>query len=104
MLFRSFEALGSRSFLLSDHIADNQNVFKEGVHYVGYKDKDDMVDKAKYYLEHDAEREKIAQAGYLEAVSNHTYMHRVVEVLEIVGIEYDRKKAEEFFPKIMEIA
>jgi spore maturation protein CgeB len=43
-----------------------------------------MVEKAKYYLEHDEEREKIARAGYDEFINNHTYKHRVEKILSIV--------------------
>lgn len=99
---RHFEALGSGSFLLTDKIAESENVFKDGVHFVGYQDKDDMIDKARYYLEHDEEREKIARAGYLEAISKNTYAHRVLAILDTVGIEYDRQKAEALLPKLEE--
>jgi glycosyltransferase involved in cell wall biosynthesis len=36
---------------------------QEGIHYVAFDDPDDMIDKIKYYLTHDEERETIAQAG-----------------------------------------
>lgn len=97
---RHFEALGTRSFLLTDNIPQDQNVFKEGVHFVGYDNHDDMIDKAKYYLEHDAEREKIAQAGYEEAVSKHTYAHRIVQALETVGIEVTQEMKDKVLPKV----
>lgn len=35
----------------------------ENTHYVCFEGLDDMVDKVRYYLTHDAERETIAQAG-----------------------------------------
>lgn len=35
----------------------------EGKHYVAFDDLDDMVDKIRYYLSHDEEREAIARAG-----------------------------------------
>lgn len=36
---------------------------KEQVHYVSFDNQDDLKEKAKYYIEHDTEREKIARAG-----------------------------------------
>jgi glycosyltransferase involved in cell wall biosynthesis len=36
---------------------------QEGVHYVAFDDLDDMVEKIRYYLTHDDERETIAAAG-----------------------------------------
>jgi spore maturation protein CgeB len=51
---------------------------------VTYKTLDEMVEKAKYYLEHDNEREKIAKSGYEEFISKHTYRHRIEKILEII--------------------
>jgi len=34
------------------------------------------VEKARHYLRHDAEREAIANAGYLRATGNYTWEHR----------------------------
>ena len=101
---RFFEALGSRSFLLTDNIQKDQNVFKEGIHYIGYDNMDDMVDKAKYYLEHETEREVIAQAGYEAAISGHTYMHRVLTVLDTIGVDYDKERAAKLLPKLTAVA
>lgn len=97
---RHFEALGSGAFLLTDNIPTEENVFTEGLHFAGYDNLDDMIDKARYYLDHDEEREKIARAGHIEAVNNHTYMHRVLAVLDTVGVEYDKKVATELLPAI----
>src|SRR3990167_5370099 len=97
---RHFEALGTGSFLLTDNIPVEENVFKEGEHFIGYDNMDDMIDKAKYYLAHDEERERIATQGYVEAVMNHTYMHRVLAVLDTVGIAYDRELAKQHLPTL----
>lgn len=81
---RVFEALSTGSFLLTNELPTLHHLFKDGVHLVTYKDLDDAVEKAKYYLEHDAEREKIAEAGYKEFIAKHTYEQRFKTVLEIV--------------------
>ncbi len=97
---RHFEALGSGAFLLSDNIPEDENVFKEGYHFVGYDNTDEMIDKAKFYLEHDSERERIARNGYEEAISYHTYLHRVLAVLDVAGVEYDRELARSWLPSL----
>ena len=84
---RVFETLGSGNFLLTNDIPTIHEVFKDGVHLVTYKNIPDAIEKAKYYIEHDAEREKIALAGYNEAMSKHTYKHRVESMMEIAGIK-----------------
>lgn len=48
-----------------------------GVHYVEWKDVADLKAKVAYYLEHEEERKRIAEAGTKECRTNHTYAARV---------------------------
>ncbi|MHC4322543.1 MAG: CgeB family protein, partial [Planctomycetota bacterium] len=73
---RCFEATATGSFLLTEYVPTIGECFEDGVHLVTYKDMDDAVDKARYYLEHEDEREKIAKAGMEHTLNNHTYRHR----------------------------
>ena len=86
---RFFETLSTGSFLLTNVIYELDNLRElglvDGVHYVSYGSLDDAVAKAKYYLKHEKEREKIATAGYKAFSQGHTYKHRVEEILKIVG-------------------
>lgn len=84
---RQFEGMGAGAFMLSDRIAEDQDVFQAGVHYAAYDNMDDMIEKAKYYLDHPEERDIIAAAGHFKAVSEHTYRHRVMAVLETIGLK-----------------
>lgn len=81
---RTFETLSTGSFLLTNWIPTLGDLFEDGKHLVTYKTLDEMVEKAKYYLEHEEEREKIAQAGYQEFIAKHTYKHRVETILSRV--------------------
>lgn len=78
---RCFESLATGSFLLTDRIQSIEQLFEDGKHLVLYDSLDDAVEKAKYYLAHDEEREKIAQAGYEHVMKNHTFQHRVNVIL-----------------------
>lgn len=79
---RTFEIMGSGSFCLTSWIPTIEEVFEDGKHLVLYRSMDEMVDKAKYYLAHDEERENIARAGYEEVMKNHTIDKRVEKILE----------------------
>lgn len=81
---RTFEAMGTGSFLLTNWIPTIEEVFEDGKHLVLYRSLDEMVDKAKFYLKHDSERERIAAAGYEEVISKHTIDHRVDRILSAV--------------------
>jgi spore maturation protein CgeB len=82
---RFFEALGNRCFMLSDLVDGIEELgFKEGVHYVSYSNMQDLVEKIHYYLQRPEERQKIARQGHATVRQNHTYIHRVKEVLESI--------------------
>lgn len=83
---RAFETLSTRSFLLTNYIPTLGDLFEDGKHLVTYKTLDEMVEKARHYIEHDDEREAIAEAGYNEFISKHTYKHRVETVLKTIGL------------------
>lgn len=83
---RCFETLATRSFLLTNWVPTLSELFEDGVHLVTYKTLDEAVEKAKYYIANDEEREKIAEAGYREVISKHTFRHRVETVLKHTGL------------------
>lgn len=78
---RCFETMATGTMLLTDRISHIEELFEDKKHLVLYDGLDDMVEKAKYYLAHDDEREKIAQAGYEEVMANHTIQKRVDRIL-----------------------
>lgn len=81
---RVFEALSTGSFLLTNELPGLSVLFKDGVHLATYRTLDEAVEKARYYLAHDDERQKIADAGHAEFMAKHTYTHRLKKVMEIV--------------------
>jgi glycosyltransferase involved in cell wall biosynthesis len=82
---RNFEVLGSGGFLLTSRVKALEELLTDGVHCVMYDNLDDMVEKAKYYLEHDEERDRIANAGYEHVIANHTIDHRVNVILDAIN-------------------
>lgn len=83
---RVFEALSTGSFLLTNWIPTLEYLFDDGKHLITYDTLDEMVELVHYYLEHEEEREKIAQAGYEQLINNHTYKHRVEKILSVIGL------------------
>jgi len=74
---RTFECMATGSFLLTSWNSTIEEFFKDGVHCAIYHSEEDMIEKARYYIAHDEEREKIAQAGCEEVLKNHTIDCRV---------------------------
>ena len=73
---RDFENTMSGTFSLTQYSDELPRFFEEGIEVVSFKNEYELVDKIKYYLEHDLEREKIALAGYQRAFKEHTWKNR----------------------------
>ncbi|MDY6844797.1 MAG: glycosyltransferase, partial [Thermodesulfobacteriota bacterium] len=82
---RVFEALGCRSFLVTNKIDYEYRLFKDQEHLV-YFDDDNIEDIISHYLQHDEERERIALTGYQEVCAHHTFHNRVSKILVDTGL------------------
>ena len=78
---RAFEIMGAGGFLLTNYQPDFDDCFIAGEDYVFYESVDDMMNKIEYYLVHEDERKQIAENGLNRIRDNHTYLHRVKEML-----------------------
>lgn len=58
--------------------------FVDGEHYVAYEHFNYLVERTKYYLKNDEELEKVASQGFRFVAENHTWDHRVNEMLRII--------------------
>jgi glycosyltransferase involved in cell wall biosynthesis len=82
---RVFEAISIGRLLLSDKVAGQDELLKDGAHYVSYADWQGLDEAIKYYLSHDKEREALASAGAAWIRAKHTYQHRLETILETMG-------------------
>ena len=60
---RVIDILGAGGFCLTNYQAELSEYFENGVELVWFDSTDDLIDKAAYFLAHDAEREQIASNG-----------------------------------------
>lgn len=82
---RIWDILGSGGFLLTNFQAEIPCYFKEGEDLVCFDDLDDLREKVGYYLEHEKERQEIAENGYRKVKEHHSYRKRIQSILDIVG-------------------
>ncbi|MCD7835130.1 MAG: DUF3880 domain-containing protein [Lachnospiraceae bacterium] len=78
---RAFDIMGSGGFLLTNYQADFLDYFTPNEDFVFYDSKNDLLDKIGYYLKHEAERTEIAKNGLQKITADHTYLHRVNEII-----------------------
>ncbi len=76
--------MGAGGFLMTNYQEDFLKHFKPDREFVFYEDKEDLMEKTAYYLEHETERKKIAKNGFLKTAAEHTYKKRLEEMLAVV--------------------
>jgi len=76
---RNFEILAMNGFQLTNRVPQLNSYLKENQHLVFFDNDLDLVEKCKFYLENEHEREKIRKMGFLES-QNHTYKKRFEEI------------------------
>ena len=92
---RVFEIMAAGALLITSLPSELEKLgFQAGTHFVGYEHESDLIDCARYYLEHDAERERIAGTGRALVLREHTYDRRAEEILKIL----DRDAGQLFAP------
>ncbi|MDD6194188.1 MAG: DUF3880 domain-containing protein [Lachnospiraceae bacterium] len=78
---RCFDIIGAGGFLLSNFQTDFADCFIENKDYVSFSGYQDMMDKIAYYLKHEDECNDIKKSGFQTLSENHTYIHRVNEMI-----------------------
>lgn len=81
---RCFEITASGVFMLSEYSDDLNSLFIAGREADYFNNKDEMIEKIKYYLQNEEERKKIALAGYQKSLrSGHEVLDRAKEILKV---------------------
>lgn len=89
---RMFEVTGVGSCLLTDNKSNMSDLFEVGSEVVVYDNKEDCIAKAKWLLENETERKKIALAGQRKTLTSHTVENRCNLIIEIINDELRKKQ------------
>jgi spore maturation protein CgeB len=84
---RTFEVPACGGFLLTGMPDDDLSEYYEiGKEVEVFRDRDELIKKCRYYLDHDSERQNIAKAGYERTIREHTYPHRFKQIFKFMGL------------------
>ena len=78
--WRIFEVAGCGGFILSSHIPSLNAYFPD---IVTFKNPDDMVSKALWYIDNESERDEISQSLMERCRKYHTFVKRAEEMLSV---------------------
>lgn len=81
---RVFELASTGAFQLVDERELLPELFTPGVEVATFRNLSEMKEKIDYYLRHPEERRKMAEAARARALSQHTYAHRIKEMLSVI--------------------
>jgi spore maturation protein CgeB len=81
-VMRTFEIPACGAFMLAERTAEHLEFFEEDNDVAYFGSAKEMVDKVRYYLAHESDRRRIAEAGYRKVVNGgHTYKDRLVQIV-----------------------
>lgn len=82
---RCFEIPAIGTMMLCEYSDDMANLFQADKEVVFFKNITELVQKARYYLSHDEERRKIAEAGYRRVVADgHDINSRAIQLIQLI--------------------
>ena len=84
---RLFEVTGIGSCLLTDNKKNLGELFDIDTEVVAYNSIEDCIEKAKWLIEHDDERKKIALCGQKKTLRLHTVEERCRTIIDIINRE-----------------
>ena len=83
---REFEAPMSGALYLTEDQPELAEYFEPGTELLTYIDRDDLLDKARYYLAHQEQSERVRAAGLHRARRDHTWQQRFAELFAALGL------------------
>lgn len=84
---RCLDIMGCHSFLLCNYQAELAEMFENHKDCAIYSSIEEAVDLVDYYLNHEVERKRIVQNGYMKVKKEFTYESRMRQIFETLGLK-----------------
>lgn len=111
LTMRCFEAMACGALLMLNEVPGHTHErmgLTPGTHFILYRQPRELLEQIDHYLSREAERKRIAEAGYEETLARHTYTHRVQQMLEVAvprlrlrGVECSGKEEFRATPRVL---
>lgn len=81
---RLWDILGAGGFVLTNYQSEIPEYFEVGKDLEVYTSEEDLIEKIRYYLEHEEERKEIAKNGYKKAKEQHSLEARIKTIFKSI--------------------
>ncbi len=86
---RVFDVPACGAFLLTDHQKSLEDLFEVNREIIVYKEKGEIPEIVKYYLDNPDKREDVARKGMERVLKEHTYKHRLGKLIDLMREKYN---------------
>jgi len=83
---RTFEVPGAGAFLLTECVDELEEYYDLDREVVCFNSLDELVERARFYLTHEAARSAIARRGHERTLRDHTYERRFAALFQAIGL------------------
>ncbi len=85
---RVFDVPACQAFLLTDRRAQLEALYEVGREVITYDHPDEIPELVKFYLTHPDRARAVAVAGFRRTLSEHTYVHRLGKLVDLMRREF----------------
>lgn len=91
-----FEAAATGRLIMTEYFEEMEEFFEYDKEIIGYKDKEDLIQKIHYYLENPAKAKAIGLAARRKCSLNHTWKKRLSSFFNSITIKTPERKWKEY--------
>jgi spore maturation protein CgeB len=81
---KTFSIAGCKGFQIADYRYEMKDLFKIGEEIICFNNFEELKELVKYYLDNEIERKRISKKAYQRVKSEHTYEHRMQEMIDFI--------------------
>lgn len=97
---RSFEIPACKAFMLVEDTQGGLRFYLKNLNKISFQNKEELLEKISYFLEHDKEREELSNYFYKQVINNYTWELQFKKFFDEISSKNNLEKKIDFINKI----